>query len=121
MANTKKLTKKDHFNSLLSIEAVASNEVLVNFIKHEIELLERKNSSDTKKMTATQKENEGFKTAILEGMADGERYTISELTKTISAIADLSNQRVSAIVRLLRLDGKIERTEEKGKAYFSKI
>lgn len=120
MANTKKLTKKDNFNALLSIEAVKSNPVLVDFINHEIELLNRKNTSE-KKPTATQKENEVFKAEILEVLDGSEPLTISEITKASAVLADLSNQRISAIVRLLRLDGKVERTEVKGKAYFSKI
>ena len=35
-------------------------------------------------------------------------------------LADLSNQRVSALVRQLKEEGFVERTEEKRKAYFSK-
>ena len=60
---TKKMTKKDYFNELKNIPAVAENEALMNFIDHEIELLEKKNSSE-KKPTATQKANEGLKVNV---------------------------------------------------------
>ena len=43
----KKMTKKDYFNELLKIGAVASNESLVDFINHELELLDRKSSKST--------------------------------------------------------------------------
>lgn len=114
---TKKLTKRDHFNTLLSIEAVKSNETLVNFINHELELLAKKNSSE-KKPTATQVANDGIKAAILEGMEADRLYTITELIKEIPELAELTNQRVSALVRQLKDDEKIMRVEDKRKAYF---
>lgn len=40
--------------------------------------------------------------------------------KEVVELADLSNQRVSALVRQLKDSGLVERTEEKRKAYFSK-
>lgn len=81
----------------------------------------QKKSSADRKPTATQKENADFKTAILDVMEVGVKYTISDLMKSVPAIADLTNQRVSAIVRQLKDDGLVERTEEKRKAYFSKV
>ena len=82
--------------------------------------IEKKNSAE-RKPTATQTANEGFKTAILDGMESGKGYTITDLTKSISAIADLSNQRVSAIVRQMVESGALAREEIKRKAYFSKV
>ena len=40
--------------------------------------------------------------------------------KGVVELADLSNQRVSALVRQLKEDGLVLREEEKRKAYFSK-
>lgn len=114
--NTKKLTKRDHFNHLLSLPEVKSNDVLVDFINHEIELLDRKNSSE-KKPTATQVANDGIKTAILNGMEEGKLYTITDLIKSIPEIADLTNQKVSALVRQL-MPEYIEKIEDKRKSYF---
>jgi predicted transcriptional regulator len=65
--------------------------------------------------------NEGIKDAILEAMEEGKKYTITDLMKEVEACAELSNQRVSALVRQLVTDGSVERTEEKRKAYFSKV
>ena len=73
-----------------------------------------------RKPTATQTANEGFKTAILDGMEHGKGYTITDLTKAIPEIADLSNQRVSAIVRQMVEGGALKREEIKRKAYFFK-
>ena len=118
MANTKKLTKRDHYNTLLALDEVKSNPKLVEFIEHELELLDRKNSTD-KKPTAQQTANEAIKVAILDNMAEGTKYTITDLIKSVPECADLTNQRVSALVRQLVDDKVVVRTEDKRKAYFS--
>ena len=118
MANSQKLTKAQKYAMLKAIPAVAENSVLVEFIEHEMELLAKKNSAE-KKPTAQQTANEGIKSAIVEGMEKGKKYTITELIKSVPACADLTNQRVSNLVRQLVTEGKVVRTEEKRKAYFS--
>lgn len=117
MMNTKKPTKRDNYNALLKIPAVASNTNLVDFINHEIELLDKKNSAE-KKPTAQQTANEGIKSAILATLEQGKGYTITDIIKTVPECADLTNQRVSALMRQLIEDKVIVRTEDKRKAYF---
>ncbi|MBP3801581.1 MAG: hypothetical protein J6I85_06150 [Clostridia bacterium] len=78
-----------------------------------------KKSSGERKMTATQKENVGFKDAILNGLGDG-KHTITDIMKSVDAVSALSNQRVSALVRQMVADGLLVREEIKRKAYFSK-
>ena len=114
MANTKKMTKRDYFNAILSKYDLTADEKA--FVEHELELLEKKNSSE-KKPTATQVANDGIKTAILNGMEEGKMYTITDLIKSIPEIADLTNQKVSALVRQL-IPEYIEKTEDKRKSYF---
>ena len=79
----------------------------------------KKNSAE-RKPTATQSENANLKVAILGGMATGKAYTITDLMKCIPELSDLSNQRVSAIVRQLKDEGSVTREEIKRKAYFTK-
>lgn len=118
MANNKKMTKKDYFEQIKRNYALTEDEV--KFIDHEIELLEKKNAAD-KKPTAQQVANQSTQDAIYEGMESGKLYTITDLIKTIPECADMTNQRVSALVRQMVLDGKVERTEDKRKAYFKKV
>lgn len=121
MATVKKMTKRDHFTTLLTLSEVKSNPALVEFIEHELELLAKKNSAE-KKPTAQQVENAGVAKAIVAHLqADPARlFSITELIKEVPACAGLTNQRVSAIVRGL-IGTSVERTEEKRKAYFSAI
>ena len=117
MATNKKITKRDRFNALLSLSEVQANAELVAFIEHEIELLDKKNSSE-KKPTAQQTANESIKAAIVAGMTPNRLYTVSEIQKEIPECAELSNQRISALLRQM-IGKEIVRTEDKRKAYFS--
>ena len=117
--SNKKITKRERFESLLNIPAVKADPGLVDFINHELELLAKKNSAD-KKPTAQQTANEAIKSAIVEAMEANRLYTVTEIQKSVDECADLSNQRVSALLRQLKDDGVIVRTEDKRKAYFSK-
>lgn len=121
MAN-KKMTKKDYFAILKdSYPKTASNyDAVIAFIDHEVELLEKKNAAD-RKPTAQQVANKSTQDAIFEGMESGKLYTITDLIKVIPECADLTNQRVSALVRQMIGEGKVERIEDKRKAYFKKI
>lgn len=115
MANVRK-TKKDMFNEILNSHDLT--EAQRDFIKHEIELLDKK-SAGNRKPTKTQVANEGIKADIVNSMVDGERYTVTELIKSNEALADYSNQKISALVGQLVKDGKVVRSTEKGKTYFS--
>ena len=113
----KKMTKRDYFNALLNVEEVKANSALVEFINHELELLSKKNAAD-RKPTATQNENETIKAAIVAGMTENRLYTITEIIKEIPECNDLANQKVSALLRQLASELKVERLEEKKKACF---
>ena len=77
-----------------------------------------KKASAERKPTPTQQENMGHKQEILNLLADGNQYTITDIMKGVSSLSNLSNQRVSAIVRQLTLSGEVVRVEDKRKAYF---
>lgn len=118
MAN-KKMTKRDYFEAIKSKYALTKEEIA--FIDHELELLEKKNSSKSSTETKTQKENATIKEKLLAEMETGKRYTISEMQKELSCCAELTNQKISALVRQLISENKVTRIEDKRKAYFSKV
>ena len=110
------MTKRDYFTAILSKYPLTADEQA--FIEHELELLAKKNASD-KKPTAQQVANEGIKAAIVAGMTPNRLYTITELQKEIPECAEMSNQKVSALVRQLKDAGLVVKTEDKRKSYFS--
>ena len=123
MANTVKMTKKDYFKALLAIEEVKANSAMVDFINHEIELLEKKNSN--RKPSKAQAENENIKEFILDKMAENvnQLFTATEIMKAIqpSVEIELTNQKVSALLRQLVADNMVKRVEDKRKTYFQFI
>ena len=112
----KKMTKRDYFTAILEKYPLTADEKA--FVEHELELLAKKNASD-KKPTAQQTANEVIKTAILDGMTSGRLYTVTEIQKEILKGSDLSNQKVTALIRQLKDAGLVVKTEDKRKSYFS--
>ena len=114
----KKMTKKEMFAQI--IEQFELSEEQKAFLEHEIELLEKK-SGGNRKPTATQKANEGIKSAILDYMEPDVLYSIGDISKNVPECAELSGQKISAIITLLKNAGQVERVEVKRKAFFKKI
>ena len=83
--------------------------------------IDKKNSHKSDNPTAKQKENSGFKEDILAFLEDGKKATITDIIKGVPSLADLSNQRVTAIVRQMKEDNILKREEIKRKAYFSLV
>ena len=128
--NTKKLTQADHFTALLtyldehpdamfpSPKGDITAEQMAEFITRRLELLEKKNSAD-KKPTAQQEANAVIKTAVLATLADGKKRTVTDLLKDVDGLPeDMTNQRMSALVRQMVEAGQVMREEIKRKAYF---
>ena len=85
-----------------------------------IETLDKKPAGD-KGMTEQQKQNLGYKGDILATLADGKTRTATELLNEVPSFegTNMTNQRVSALLRQLILDGKVKKETVKGKAMFS--
>ena len=118
----KKITKREHFNTLLTLSEVKANPALVEFIEHELELLDKKNSTE-KKPTEKQAQNEIYKAdivAYLTSVAPAHK-AIAEIWSGTPALAEnteMTGQRISALLTQLIKAGLVVRVEEKRKAYF---
>ena len=117
----KKITKKERFANLYAIveQSNAENKAdLLGFIDHEVELLEKKSSKTT--MTATQKANLEVMETIKEVLADKPNSTVSELIKD-ERLSAYTNQKISALLRLLGDDGtkEVVKTTDKKVSRFS--
>ena len=114
----KKITKVDRFNQLMALDEVKANADLVAFCEHEIELLQKKSAS--KKPSKKNEENEVLKTKIVEVLSTFENgATVSEILATGGDFTGMSNQKISALVRQLVLDGTVVKTTDKKKSIFS--
>ena len=79
----------------------------------------QKKTSAEKKPAATQIANEGIKTLILEVIGNSS-LTITEMQKLNGELAELSNQKISALLKQMVENGSVVREEIKRKAYFKK-
>ena len=115
MAEIKKLTKKEKYGMVL--DYIKDNEMLVEFINNEIELLSKKSSRTAP--TKTQVENEKIKEKIVATLVELDRYaTITDIQNASVELADLSNQKISALLKQLYDNKIIEKMIDKKKAYF---
>lgn len=110
---TKKMTKKEMFTAMLA--KYAFNEEEKAFIEHELELLAKKNSAE-RGQTKTQKENAVLQQKILETLEPNVLYTVSDLCKLMGIE---SNQKMTHLLTPLADEGKLVRTVEKRRAYYS--
>lgn len=123
---TMKPTKRENFATLTAIVEGSSvsaetKSAMLDFIAHEVELLERKSS----KLTPRQKENAQIAETILAIVREASLpLTISQMMKDarIAAIPDITSQRVTAIVSgMVKEDKTLIRTEVKKVAYFAPV
>ena len=120
-----KLTNKKALE--IAINAVTENNyTTVDFTTDEIvEKLEKilaqteKKNSGERKQTDKQKKNGELGQVILEWLkTQTEGKTVTDMMKEIPELAELSNQKVSSIVKPLKDDGLIQKKIEKGRSYF---
>lgn len=119
----KKMTKKEMFTLIATLNA--TNSAIVEFCNHEIELLDNKKSNGNKKANEkVAKETEIVYNALV---AIGRAVTASELIaetdldelKNESGV--VSTQKVSAMFKKLKEQGKVESYTDKKKTYFKVI
>lgn len=115
MAN--KVTKREVINAMLANEVISANPTWVAYLENELALIKKKAAN--KKSTKTQEENKGIKSVILNTLASIGSGTITDIQNANSDLAELSNQKVSALVRQLVATGEVVKTTDKKKSIFS--
>ena len=112
MANKK--TKREFFGEIREI--VKENTELVEFIDHELELLDKKTSAKSTKVNTEQVE---LMEKIVNALNEiGRSVTISELQKENAEMAEYSNQKLSAMLKKLVDNKQVTKMVDKKKSYF---
>jgi len=109
---TVKVTKRDVINMMMAEEVIKSNETYVAYLTHELELLDKKKAGrKSGKSTKTQEMNENLKEIVLD-VCNAEGATITELQNKDEQLKAYSNQKLTAIVKMLEADGLVTRFKE---------
>lgn len=102
------MTKREMFVAIANVAEVAANAEMVDFLNHQIELLDSRKSSTSKTPTKTQKENASIKATILDVLSEaGHAMTITKMLQD-DRLSAYSNQKLSALLRQLGEDGTKE-------------
>ena len=120
----KKITKKEMFAQVIAMaqgkEVAVSADEIVAFAEHEIELLNKKAGTKSKKETANDAENARLMEVIVETLTGSEKaMTVSELMTANAELGELSNQKVSALMKKLVDGGRVQKSTDKRKSVFS--
>lgn len=116
--NVRKLTKRELFGQARELAVANGREDLVAFIDHELTLLDKKASASGN--SKTQKENLEIIERLYSELANIDRaVTISEFQKESEYAGTLSNQKISALFKKLVDNGRVIKTVDKKKSYFS--
>ena len=114
------MTKKEMFTAIMNVEAVAANAEMVEFLKHQIDLLDSRNT--IKKPTKTQTENVGIKDTICAVLAEADAPMRVKDMLLDERLADYSQWKISALLRQLLPDtgdGRVVKIVEKKVSYFT--
>lgn len=115
------MTKKEMFAKAIEVIAgveVEEKDALIEGLKHEIELLEKR-SSGKRTPTKTQKENEVIMEKIVVALTEiGEPVTVTDLIDKSEGLG-YTCQKISALLRKLIEAGKVVKHFEGKKSYFS--
>lgn len=114
----KKITKREIINRMLADENIKVVPEFVAYLENELALLNKK--AEKKGKTEDElKEIVRLQSLVVEGLATIEKGTVTEIQKTNSELAMLSNQKVTSILKALKEEGKVIRATEGRKTVFT--
>ena len=103
----------------IAIDIVDNEEAMEKLNALKEQLIKR---SSSKTPTKTQKENEGIMEVIINVLAEmSEPSTVTELITCNKGLENYSNQKISALLKKLVDNGRVEKTIDGKKAKFSLI
>lgn len=119
-----KMTKKDWFAMVIAVvenAEVENRAEMLEFLNHEVDLLAKKSSKSGE--TKKQKENKVLADQLFSALAEmSEPLTISDFQeKSTHEVATLSNQKLSALLKMLIAEGRVVKTIEKKRSFFSVV
>ena len=110
-----KKTQKEMFAEIKEVLVAGGYDELVEFVDSRVALLNKKSAN--RKPTKAQAENEGLKEVVM-GVVTADKATVSEIMAKDETLKGLSNQKVSALLRILAEEGKVAKVTEGKKTFY---
>ena len=116
----KKITKREVIATMLADEVIKANEMFVAYLQHELELLDKK-AQKKGKSDEELAEIARLKSLVVGALQKVGKGTVSEIQKANSELAELSNQKVTSLLKALIEEGSVIKTVEGRKSIFSLV
>lgn len=111
-----KMRKEDYFRVLRDLAENVGDNMSVEFCDKELAKIESRKGVKTK----AQKANEELVEVVYDALERVDRaVTVTELQKADEEVGVFSNQKVSALLKMLKDDGRVVKTMKGKTAYFS--
>ena len=129
MEKIKAPTRKEMFTTIFDfLVSHNADAAMIDFINHQIDLVSRKSATGEKKLTKEQEQNLVYTEQIFQTMEMNRRYSVAELMKELPFIDeyntthenDFSVQKLTSLVKPLIESGRVIKTMEKRKTYYTK-
>jgi hypothetical protein len=116
----KKITKREVLTAMLEVEGIASNEMFTEFIKHELELLEKKTAN--RKSAKSDETNVKLANLVFDTLAEkGTGLTASDVIKANAEFNGLSTPKMTALLKILMDEKRVVRIEDGKKVLFKAV
>ena len=129
---TEKLTKKNYYNAIFDLIDHADTDMVYgekqidlpsirDFVKHEVELLNKKNTSNNVKPSKSAMETAEVAQKILNIMPMDTDYTPTEIIALSPEFAGVSNQRITSALKVLMSAGLVVNKRKGTKSVYRKV
>ena len=100
---TTRITNKDRFNEVIAMAEAAGNTALADWARERIVQLDKRNTAE-RKPSKEQIANDGYRTAIVQAMEPGTKYSLSEIAAKVPGLEGSTSQRMVGLIRLVTND-----------------
>lgn len=120
MAKTEKMTNMKALAYVLE-NCELPADVLEKIMNIHASYTKKASATGERKPTATQIANETLRASIYAEMEAETPYRVADILKTFPCVEGLTSSKVTAMLTQMVKDGSALRTENKGKAYYTKV
>jgi len=112
----KKITKKEMFTEVITLAQANDRQDIVEFAEREIELLNKRNSADSKAKAKKAEENAALADKVVEFLASSDEGMAA---LSIATEVGVSTQKIAPILKTLVSEGRLTVTEDKRKKFYA--